>query len=603
MAASNSIGHWRWPRDIGRTRTYVVLWAISFVFAIAVSGYGAWLAVADRTLIWTPYGVTTDFHFRTMWNVFGVEARASGIARGDYVVAIDDVPIERTGIGHRAIGKALARRSGDAVVLTLRGGPDGATTRHRLHWRAENITSAGGALGVYIERGSPLIIPLAIGRSLLLIAAGILLFGRRRDPVAAILSLGILLQSGYGLGEWGLYEFGLFNTQLVAAFAGFGLLLLGLFAFPAGKFEPRWTAATALLVPVWGVTGFIFNDDYPSAVQFAFVALYALALVGIAIRYRRFSSDAERQQVRWFLLGVVVSICCAFVQVLLMTRAFATADASAQTRFATSYFFLVLAAASFLAGLVISLLKFRLYDADSAIGRSVTYGVLTLGLLGIFAGSEKVIELLSEEYFGESLGALAGGLGAAVAAVMIVPLHHRISHWAEHRFQKNLLRLRHELPLMVGDLRETARSERIADIVLDEIAGTVRATRAALLIDDRVVAAREIEPSALSAWRDAWVMPDHTGLTCDRTDPLFPVRVPLDASGHKRIGWLLLGPRPDGSVFGKDERETLAYIADPIARSLAISGERAEERSRIEVALVALANRLTSVERLVEADP
>jgi hypothetical protein len=35
-------------------------------------------------------------------------------------------------------------------------------------------------------------------------------------------------------------------------------------------------------------------------------------------------------------------------------------------------------------------------------------------------------------------------------------------------------------------------------------------------------------------------------------------------------GWILLGPRPDGSFYGKDEQEALSEIADPVARAVQI---------------------------------
>ena len=57
-------------------------------------------------------------------------------------------------------------------------------------------------------------------------------------------------------------------------------------------------------------------------------------------------------------------------------------------------------------GLLISLLRYRLYDAESAISRSVVYGALTLMLLAIFAESEKVIEVMGEEYLGHDLACL-----------------------------------------------------------------------------------------------------------------------------------------------------------------------------------------------------
>lgn len=253
-------------------------------------------------------------------------------------------------------------------------------------------------------------------------------------------------------------------------------------------------------------------------------------------------------------------------------------------------------------GLLFSLLRYRLYDADATISRSVAYGALTIALLAIFAGSERVIELLGEEYFGHSLGALAGGLGAAVAAVMIAPLHHRIEHWAEKRFQKNLIHLRHGLPLLVGDLRETAGLERIAAAVLDAVTHGVRASRAALLVGGDLVEARGIAPDAVEAWRAGWTPAGHDGLDCVRGDSVFPMRVPLDADGHGRVGWLLLGPRPDGSFYGKDEREALAEIADPVARAIRIvatrerrEAEQGERIASIERGLATVMDRLAAL--------
>ena len=65
-----------------------------------------------------------------------------------------------------------------------------------------------------------------------------------------------------------------------------------------------------------------------------------------------------------------------------------------------------------------------------------------------------------------------------------------------------------------------------------------------------------------------------TDLVSDRNDPLFPVRVPLNGDGVGFVGWLLIGPRPDGSFYGREERAALRDIADPIARALVIAVER-----------------------------
>ena len=68
-------------------------------------------------------------------------------------------------------------------------------------------------------------------------------------------------------------------------------------------------------------------------------------------------------------------------------------------------------------------------------------------------------------------------------------------------------------------------------------------------------------------------------LRCDRADPLFPVQLQLTADGVGQIGWLLLGPRPDGSFYGREEREALREIAEPVARALAIAIERERRKA------------------------
>jgi hypothetical protein len=68
------------------------------------------------------------------------------------------------------------------------------------------------------------------------------------------------------------------------------------------------------------------------------------------------------------------------------------------------------------------------------------------------------------------------------------------------------------------------------------------------------------------------------------------MRIPLRVrhARGKPLGWLLLGPRPDGSFYGKAERAVLAEIADPLARALHIVQQRALREARLEARLGAL---------------
>ncbi len=83
----------------------------------------------------------------------------------------------------------------------------------------------------------------------------------------------------------------------------------------------------------------------------------------------------------------------------------------------------------------------------------------------------------------------------------------------------------------------------------------------------------------------------------DRHDPTFPVRVPLcSGAAQPCLGWLLVGPRPDGTPLGEDERETLVEIADPIARAVRIVMKRDTQEREVADLLDAHRRRIEELE-------
>jgi hypothetical protein len=174
-------------------------------------------------------------------------------------------------------------------------------------------------------------------------------------------------------------------------------------------------------------------------------------------------------------------------------------------------------------------------------------------------------------------------------------MHNRSHRWAEKRFQKGLFRLRHGLPALVGDLRETAGIEQIAGATLDSIIEGVRARQAALFASGQFVDAREIDADEAKSWWRGWVPPAHDGIDRDRSDTVFPVRVPLEAEGHGRVGWLVLGSRPDGSLFGKAERDTIEEIAEPVARAMQVALRREEREAQYERRFAALERQIAKL--------
>lgn len=293
------------------------------------------------------------------------------------------------------------------------------------------------------------------------------------------------------------------------------------------------------------------------------LALLAVAL--LAARYRRLPPSIERQQIRWATFGFVVGAALMAISAI-AEQAMAGAEDPATYASLRLVLAVVLPAAplAFAAGLLVSLLRFRLYDADLVISRSAAVAALTLTLAAVYAAASQLIEALFQSSFGREGGLWPGAVGAAVAVLLVAPLNSRIQAWAERRFQKGVLELRRDLPECVGDLRETASLDELLREILARTRAGARSVAAAIEIDGRIAA------------RDGGEAP-------------LPLRVPL-RTGHRgeEVGGLLLGTRPDGTLPGKDEREALEEVADPIARAIDIVRTREEQKSALEARLAKL---------------
>jgi hypothetical protein len=176
--------------------------------------------------------------------------------------------------------------------------------------------------------------------------------------------------------------------------------------------------------------------------------------------------------------------------------------------------------------------------------------------------------------------------------------------WAERVFQKALTDLRLRLPAMIGDLRETASADDLLATSLERIHLGVRASRGAMLLPGRrgwkTAAAHGTTPAAVAAWlREDPLAADQS---IQRHDPLFPLRLPLeirDSGTVEIVGWLLLGPRPDGTFFQRDELETLRELTDPIARSVRITVVRAQREQALRSEMEGLKSELKTLRALV----
>jgi hypothetical protein len=600
---SGLVRRWRSAAGGAVWLCYRAVWLALFAAGIATAAY---IAPRDEIAFQSAYVAGSAFGF-WVWTTdslegqigapLGDEGRRTGFRQGDLLLTVDGhkLPTDKA-----AEALMLAGPTGAVVELGLRrGNGERYTVRVARDPTRLRKALAGSGLNYAVKRWVQFAFDTTI-RVGLGVAAALLFIRRPRDPIAQLLAFAIVLTMP---DYQELFHIAPLADQAVEQTA-YVLLITALLRFPDGRLSTRWHWLTILLfvvTSIYGLIGFLASTFDEASLIVSALPFVAMA-IAVVTQYRRTPEGMLRQQAKFVLFGIVAS--CLVHLAATVLNAVATLNTSDMNVGTASWISLIanilfaLAVLALPAGLFVSLFRYRLYDAESTISRSVVFGTLTLALLAIFAGSEKMIEILGEEYFGERLGALASGLGAGFAALMMVPLHKRVTLWAERRFQGNLVHLRKALPGLAVDMSATATPERLAEAVLARVDAGVRAAHGALVVGDELLAARDIDVDAVRVWLAAGGVPigGEGQLRIDRDDPLFPLRVPLYSDSVGLAGWLLLGPRPDGSFYGKDERDTLLAIAEPVARAVAVTRHRQDSRNERSREIGGIISRVTALE-------
>ncbi len=225
---------------------------------------------------------------------------------------------------------------------------------------------------------------------LVYVFVGVVLFWRASsDRVALLASLSLvvfpLIQSVPIAGPpvaWPLL------TEVVAFL---GTLCIGLFfyVFPNGRFVPHWTSLLMVVWTVyWAIAGFF--PATPLSVSYLFGVLFLCLIVSqVALqvyRYRRVSTPVQRQQTKWVVFGITVafgSYASAFVLVEVLLPSFFHIYLSplGHVLGLLPFNFLLLI---FPLSIGIATLRYRLWDIDLIINRTLVYGTLTISVIGLY---------------------------------------------------------------------------------------------------------------------------------------------------------------------------------------------------------------------------
>jgi hypothetical protein len=288
------------------------------------------------------------------------------------------------------------------------------------------------------------------------------------------------------------------GTDLVISLAvhtwhpGFALFILAFFLFPNGRpLSPRWrvavivTAALGFTGVIAGMFEFEFQRTFDPAlapymdplfgglprtigdivfgtVVILMVAMFVLSAISIMIRLRR-ARGAHRQQVKWVAYAIVLAALALPTSVLVI------GDGS----FGAPLFGLIPIS------MAIAILRYRLFDIDRLIRRTIVYAAVTV--------------VLGSSYFiltGLALPLVAGGEDTPavfVAALTLLlaaafrPVHNRIQSMVDRRFNRR----RYDASTITEAFATRMRDELDINALSSELAATV---------------GESMEPAHVSVW-------------------------------------------------------------------------------------------------------
>ena len=272
------------------------------------------------------------------------------------------------------------------------------------------------------------------------------------------------------------------------------LLLL----FPTGKLPSQrwrpvfWLAIVATVVtflsgafkpgPIWPDTLNVENPLGIGALRGLFEAidnagflLFAgtilLAFTSVIVRFRH-SHGTERAQLKWIALAALLLVL-SFVAVNTTGHLGPAGDVVI-----TGIFAIALGALPVASGLAI--LRYRLYDIDRVISRTVAYVVLTVVLGVAYLGLVLAGQALFASFAGGSNLAIA--VSTLVVAALFLPLRSRVQQFVDRRFNRRRYDAQRTLEAFGGRLREQVELEGLAT-------------------DLRAVVAETMQPTHVSLWR------------------------------------------------------------------------------------------------------
>ena len=301
-----------------------------------------------------------------------------------------------------------------------------------------------------------------------------------------------------------------------------------------------------------GIEG--FTNLYEALLYTMAPFLYAAAALSVFMRLRR-AVGVEHQQLKWFAYGAAIfATGIVFILIPLATETPAWFEWGGHAFFAAAGTLIPIS-------IGIAILRYRLYDIDLLINRTLVYGALTLSVAGVYVFAVGYLGALFRTGDNFVVSLLATGL----VAVLFAPLRDRL----QRAVNRLMYGERDDPYAVVSRLGERLETTLAPNAVLSTIVQTIKES---LKLPHAAITLMENHASKVAT---------SVGEPVEK-----PLRLPLIYQGEP-VGELLLSPRAPNETFGPADRrllEGLARQAGVAAYAVRVTTDLQRSRERLVAA-------------------
>jgi hypothetical protein len=318
---------------------------------------------------------------------------------------------------------------------------------------------------------------------------GMLIFWRKSEEWMGVsVSLVLIIFGSFGISDT---LQATFRTPQTPLFIQIPIVLLGLLqwpalgifllTFPTGRFAPRWSW---LIVLLWiGQFGFFFSTNFvPVVANFLLPVVFVTwgSTLGIQVyRYVRVYDAVQRQQVKWFMFALFAGLSLVVVGNGVLGGLVAPLNAPDSWFQLLNGTFTAFLFMSLPLAIGIAILRYRLWDIDVIINRTLVYGSLTALLALVYFGLTFAMQSLFQGMFHQN-NAVAIVVSTLVIAALFQPLRHRIQATIDHRFFRRKYDAAKTLEAFSATLRNEVDLSQLSEHLITVVQETMQPTDVSL---------------------------------------------------------------------------------------------------------------------------